>query len=499
MMSLKNIYLLIYYIYDSNKKINQIMDSLKEKISSTMKCIQNTIISNYKIIEQQEKICYFSKFTIDIDEFYTIYLFVHQIKKNVFNLMYDILKICISNYITFINDNGNNLSENQKMIIIYSACLKHYYVKYTFDINNTFEDFCSSDFNLILNEFNIKVINEEQFKIFLFYFYSTIQREIKKLNYERIKNLKKYYNPYIIQKNENNIKNKQCEWYSLKNISTFLAGTKARIIDMVFELQLKNKVYNDKKEIEFVNDSIKKIRQMSREFIKSQTLNKDFIVKIDNLTDEINNNNNNNINININNNNNNKNNNNNNNNENIPSYYSKRVLSEVIKLDLDKETEKKVILISKKLEEDYLDKILNSKYKMIKVLDHFICYIVEFNSKMIKSIFKNQILDDVNIRFIVPSKEIFNMTFELFIVLSNLPYTNLQTFLNISLKHGLQAKYCLTLYEFYKEFLQCLFIEKGIFQDVIKDALKKFYEKQLSVWEKQIQQKGKNLTSFYEI
>ena len=475
------------------------MESLKEKLSSSMKYIQNTIISNYKIIEQQQKIFYFSKFSIDINDFYEIYLFIHQIKKNVYNLMYDVLKICIKNYISFINDNENKLTENQKMIIIYSICLKHYYLKYTFNINNTFEDFCSSDFNIILNEYNIKIKNEEQFKIFLFYFYSTIQKEIKNLNYNKVNNLKKYYNPKIIEKNKNNnqnnnnisideeinsnnnINNNLNNSYFQKihsNLCTFLAGTKERIVDMVFEFKVKNKINNDKKEIEFINEAIQKITQMSREFIKSQTINnKDTVIKIENSNNNISKNN----------------------NENIPSYYSKRVLSEVVKLNMDEETEKKIILISKKIEESYLDKILNSKYKMIKVLDHFICYIVEFNSKMIKSIFKNQFLDDVNIRFIVPSKEIFNMTFELFIVLSNLPYTNLQTFLNISLKHGLQAKYCLTLYEFYKEFLQCLFIEKGIFQDVIKDALKKFYEKQLSVWEKQIQQKGKNLTSFYEI
>ena len=454
------------------------MESLKEKLSSSMKYIQNTIISNYKIIEQQQKIFYFSKFSIDINDFYEIYLFIHQIKKNVYNLMYDVLKICISNYITFINDNENKLTENQKMIIIYSICLKHYYLKYTFNINNTFEDFCSSDFNIILNEYNIKIKNEEQFKIFLFYFYSTIQREIKKLNYERIKNLKKYYNPYIIQKNENNIKNKQCEWYSLKNISTFLAGTKARIIDMVFELQLKNKVHNNKKEIEFINEAIQKITQMSREFIKSQTINnKDTVIKIENSNNNISKNN----------------------NENIPSYYSKRVLSEVVKLNMDEETEKKIILISKKIEESYLDKILNSKYKMIKVLDHFICYIVEFNSKMIKSIFKNEIIpEDVSIRFIVPAKEIFNLTFEILMLLSNLPYTTINTFLQVGVKIGLQYKYCLTLYEFFKDFLQCLFTEKGNLHDVILEALKKFYDKQLSIWEKQIQEKGKKLSSYYE-
>ena len=134
------------------------------------------------------------------------------------------------------------------------------------------------------------------------------------------------------------------------NLCTFLAGTKERIVDMVFEFKVKNKINNDKKEIEFINEAIQKITQMSREFIKSQTINnKDTVIKIENSNNNISKNN----------------------NENIPSYYSKRVLSEVVKLNMDEETEKKIILISKKIEESYLDKILNSKYKMIKVFRSF--------------------------------------------------------------------------------------------------------------------------------
>ena len=455
------------------------MESLKEKISASMKYIQNTMI-NYKIIEQQQKIFYFSKFTIDIEEFYLIYCFVHKIKKNVYNLIYDVLKICVSNYISFKKDNGN-LTENQKMILMYSACLRHYYSKYTFNINNTFEDFCSNDFNIILNEFNINIINEEQFKIFLFYFYTTIQREIKALNYEKISNLKKYYNPNEIPlKNDNSNSNHKNSDFLKKihsNLSTFLAGTKERIVDMVFEFQIKNKINNDKKEIEFINEAIQKITEMSREFVKSKTLNdKDTVIKLDNNSNNCIQKNN-----------------------NIPNVYSKRVLSEVVKLDINEETEKIIMLISKTLDEYYLDKILNSKYKMIKVLDRFICYIVEFNFKMIKSILKDEnIPDDISIRFIVPAKEIFNLTFELFILLSNLPNTSIKTFLDVGLKHGLQYKYCLTLYEFFKELLNCLIVEKGELQDVIQEALKKFYDKQFAVWEKQIQEKGKKLTSFYE-
>ena len=53
------------------------MESLKEKLSNTLKYFHDSIISNYKIIEEQEKIFYFSKFSLEISEFYEIYYFVH--------------------------------------------------------------------------------------------------------------------------------------------------------------------------------------------------------------------------------------------------------------------------------------------------------------------------------------------------------------------------------------------------------------------------------------
>ena len=438
------------------------MESLKEKLSNTLKYFHDSIISNYKIIEEQEKIFYFSKFSLEISEFYEIYYFVHQIKKNVYNQMLDILKICASNYVIFNNDQNNELTENQKMIILYSACLVHYYSKFTFNLDNTFEDFCSNDLTLVLNNFQISIFNEKQFKNFLFYFYSSIQKEIKSLNYERIKNLKIYYNANIIenQEKEKNNKEEECR-YSLKQIQstllTFLAGTKARIVDLVLEFQFKNRMANDKKEIEFINEALNKITQMSREFVQSEVSKKDSVIHIDNSKEEIPKNN-------I---------------EKIPNFYSKRVLSECIKLDIDKNTEERINKISKKLEESYLDQILNSKYKIVKILDHFICYIVEFNSKMIKSI--------------------LNLTFELLMVLTNLPYTNINSLLDIGIKHGLQVKYFYILYEFFKEFFQCLFHEKGNLKDVIMDVLKNFYQKQLSIWDKQIQEKGKKLTSYYHV
>ena len=92
---------------------------------------------------------------------------------------------------------------------------------------------------------------------------------------------------------------------------------------------------------------------------------------------------------------------------------------------------------------------------------------------MLKSIFINEnILDDINIRFIVPSKNICNLGFELLKLLSNLHYISI-TFFEV----GLQFKYCNILYNFFKDFIQCLINEKGYISDVIPNILNKFYEK----------------------
>ena len=67
------------------------MESIQNKISESMKLFGDNLITNsildYKIVEQQKKIFYFSKFTIDYHEFYQIYIFVQKIKENVFQLM----------------------------------------------------------------------------------------------------------------------------------------------------------------------------------------------------------------------------------------------------------------------------------------------------------------------------------------------------------------------------------------------------------------------------
>jgi len=52
------------------------------------------VSENYQLIEKKRKIFYFSKFSIDIDEFFLIYQTVKEVKENVFKNMLDCLKYC---------------------------------------------------------------------------------------------------------------------------------------------------------------------------------------------------------------------------------------------------------------------------------------------------------------------------------------------------------------------------------------------------------------------
>jgi hypothetical protein len=68
----------------------------KDKISTCVNYIKNKINvdENYQIIEKKRKIFYFSKFSLDLNEFYQIYTFVKTIKENLFKNLLDTMKYC---------------------------------------------------------------------------------------------------------------------------------------------------------------------------------------------------------------------------------------------------------------------------------------------------------------------------------------------------------------------------------------------------------------------
>ena len=195
------------------------MDSIKETLSNWLDGFQN-YINSFTVIEKQNKIFYFSKFSLILSEFYQIYTFVKTLKENIFGSLIEQFKYCVKNIISF---NNKNLSEKEKVIILYSSCLLIYYKKFCFDTNNTFEGYFDNEFIYISSTiFGYQIINNELFKIFIFYYYSEIKKEITALDYNNIKNLKKYYNykdynksNFINNNNQNVINNNK------DNISRF--------------------------------------------------------------------------------------------------------------------------------------------------------------------------------------------------------------------------------------------------------------------------------------
>ena len=229
------------------------MESIKEKLSSWLEGFQN-YINSFTVIEKQNKIFYFSKYSLILSEFYQIYNFVKTLKENVFRTLIEQFKYCVKDIILF----KKNLSQKEKVIILYSSCLLIYYKKFCFDVNNNFEDYYDNDFIYISStNFGYQIINHELFKIFIFYYYSEIKRQIKSLDYNIIKNLKKYYNykENVNNKENENNKNKN---EKIKHKNSSERSTINSINNDYFPdpniLLSKNKANSNKKDYNNVNN-----------------------------------------------------------------------------------------------------------------------------------------------------------------------------------------------------------------------------------------------------
>ena len=160
------------------------MDSIKEKVSSLLGYFQKDK-NNFQIVEKQKNIFYFSKFTLEVNEFYEIHKFVQTLKENIFRSLIEQFKYCVKNLIVFDN---TNLTEKEKVMVIYSACFLNYYRKFCFNTDHSFEEYYDDSFmNLTKSYFKFDIINQQLFRVFCFYFFSKMQNEITALNYNKIK------------------------------------------------------------------------------------------------------------------------------------------------------------------------------------------------------------------------------------------------------------------------------------------------------------------------
>ena len=222
------------------------MESMKEYISSWLKSFKD-YINSFSFVEKEKNLFYFSKFSLDISEFFLIHDFIKKLKENIFKENMEQFKYCVKNIIIFNDQNNNNnkdLNEKEKIIILFSACLFIYYKKFRFNTNGSFDSYFDNDFILIAkNIFKFEIKNNEIFKIFAFYYFSIMQKQIQALDYTKIKNIKKYYNYSALEKNEE----KEEENINMINggtqnvnegfqeqVLTFLISTKEKMLELVY-------------------------------------------------------------------------------------------------------------------------------------------------------------------------------------------------------------------------------------------------------------------------
>ena len=258
------------------------MESMKDKISSWLKYFKD-YINSFSFVEKEKNIFYFSKFSLDISEFYLIHEFVKTLKENIFKKNIEQFRYCLNNVILL--DKDKTSSEKEKIIILYSACLFIYYKKFRYNINCTFENYFDAEFiQISKNIFKFEIKNNELFKIFAFYFFSIIQKQIIALDYTKIQKLGKYYNYRRVENNNeeeemeieisNGSSEKMNEEFQAQ-VLTFLISAKEKIIDLVFETSDKNQINNLNLFPNEINDMNNRFQKLNNMYFESNDKNEE--------------------------------------------------------------------------------------------------------------------------------------------------------------------------------------------------------------------------------
>ena len=277
---------------------------MKETISSWLKSFKD-YINSFSFVEKEKNIFYFSKFSLDISEFFLIHDFIKKLKENIFKENMEQFKYCVKNIIIFNeqdNNNNNNLNEKDKIIILFSACLFIYYKKFRFNTNGSFDNYFDNDFILIAkNIFKFEIKNNEIFKIFAFYYFSIMQKQIQALDYTKIKNIKKYYNFSALEKKEE----KEEENIEMVNgsgqkinegfqdqVLTFLISAKEKMLELVYTTNKNKNNINDlfPEEIKDMNNRFQKLNNNLNFYIDNneKKLEEKNSIQINQINDSIN-------------------------------------------------------------------------------------------------------------------------------------------------------------------------------------------------------------------
>ena len=474
------------------------MYSLKEKLKNLSKYFQENIApitgDKCELMDLQRNIFYFSKFSFEIKDFIKIFRFVRTIKENTFKKLIELNKETVRLYLDF----PCATLEKDKVIILFSLFYLHYYSYFGYDVNITFEQFFNQDLLILTSKFQIIIKDEMQFKNIAFGFFTTFQSEIRNNSYEKIQYSKFFYNPSLIQNfnilNKENIFNindnkTQNIFLNLQNNSpqkhllTKLLTAKERILNMVLAIKEKKNGENFHQE---VWSFIQKMSEISKEvYLKEIT---DYekrehksVISIENLDNSSF------LNQTC------------NSSDSNYSFYSKRLLSELTKCEVSPQIQNLIDEISSKIEENYLDSFINNQYNCtLQQIHPFLCYICEVTPDFIRNIPEYKDLKyDLTLKFIVPAINIYNSILEIYFSLSDLMYTNIDTFIYILNKHNFPEKYSKSIYHFCKKITETMKEHPEDIKYKMEFILENFFLKISNEWDNTFIDKVQELEHFY--
>ena len=271
------------------------MERIKEKVSNWLGFFKDHIQS-FNVVAQEKNVVYFSKFTLESEDFYEIHNFVRNLKVNLLRGLMAQFKFAIYNIISF---KDKNLSERDKIMTLYSACYLNYYRKFLYDTSHEFEEFYDQSFLCLIKTFNVEIKNIDLFKALSFCFFSKMKEEIIQSDYEKkIKPLKYTYNPKLNNKENSQIMNTLFSSNNNNNLMTienndgskvknkainYVASAKEKIVDIIYEIKYRNlfpKIFsNQTNEINNINTRLNQFYNISAQNLENlyKTLEKEKI------------------------------------------------------------------------------------------------------------------------------------------------------------------------------------------------------------------------------
>jgi len=178
--------------------------------------------------------------------------------------------------------------------------------------------------------------------------------------------------------------------------------------------------------------------------------------------------------------------------------YSHRLTEELAKNKIDGKTKEIIEKVAKKIDEQYLDFLLQNSPKPLLSMEYFLCYVATFDPNLLQNISPEykDILKNVHIKFIILAKQFYNTAMELFCSIYDLTSTNVNRFLDLIKNYGIHMKYAQGLQRLFMDYSMIL-LEKNALSEIRK-TVEKFVEMERLNWEKIISKGSDIISPFFK-